>query len=446
MKKNLFMVAAVALMALVSCNKEELGNNTNGVVFVAELEQEASTKTQLGDKGETGRKALWVKGDKISINGTEFSAVSGGEVAEFTTTAEFTEADSYFAIYPSTATGSATAVTIPMEQDGSFANASISVAKSSSKTLNFKNIPAILKFKVPVECSEIVIESSSSISNKVDIHFNDGEEFKVGNGITSGQKKITLKGTFKPNVEYFAAAIPVGTHKLTVRIDGKLSKASTKSVTLERSKIYNLGVLPEPATKLSRNLKFSATEVTGYTSGWVELPTLSGETSGVTYKSSDPSVASVNSQSGELSITEKKGTTIITASAPETDKYLADEVSYTLTVNQSNVRIYVRLWPKINGWDKWKNDPYIYYWGGLSSNSFPGNKLKYEKNNDQYDYYHEFEFSRTKNINFVVTCNQGEQSYDVNNITLDKNYYFSVYTDWHDGGKLTINQDSTTNP
>ena len=455
MKKNLFVVAAAALMALVSCNKEELGNNSNGVVFVAELEQDASTKTTLG----TDRKAHWEVNDQIKINGTVFTANEVGPESSFTTTAENFDvtATPFRAVYPASSYINTAAVEIPANQDGKFASASIAVAESSDQYLKFQNLSSILKFQVPVACSEVKIESSASLAGRITVNYSDGVMTPDYSGVTQPNKTIKVTGSFVPETDYYVAVKPCpvsdgGTvledkkHKFTVYIDGKLSKASEKSVIVERTKIHNLGVLPEPATKLSRNLKFSATEVTGYTSGWVVLPTLSGETSGVTYISSDPSVASVESQSGKLSITEKKGTTIITASAPETDKYLADAVSYTLTVNQSNVRIYVRLWPKINGWDKWKNDPYIYYWGGLSSNSFPGNKLKYEKNNDQYDYYYEFEFSRTKKINFVVTCNQGEQSFDVNNITLDKNYYFSVYTEWHDGGKLTINQDSTTNP
>lgn len=444
MKKNLFVVAAAALMALVSCNKEELGNNTNGVVFTAEFEQDATTKTTLGEMGEKGRKAHWVKGDKVKINGVEFSATSDGPVAEFVTEADFAEAATYRAVYPAESY-KGSGVLIPAAQNGAFANASISVAESNVQTLVFNNLSSILKFQVPVSCTTVTFESINSIAGQISVSYADGVMTPNYTSLTNPQKKIivTVEGGFVAGTDYYVAVKP-GSHKFTVSIDGNISKSSEKAVTLERSKIYDFGVLPK--AKLSRNLAFSETNVVGYTSGWVQIPTLSGETVGVTYDSSAPDVASVDSATGKLTITEKKGTTTITARAPETDQYLAGTASYTLTVNQSNIRIYVRLWPRINNWDKWKNDPYIYYWGGCSSSSFPGNKLQYEKHVDQYDYYYEFEFSRTKKINFLVTCNQGEQSYDVNNITLDKNYYFSVYTEWHDDGKLTINQDSTTNP
>ena len=448
------MVAAVALMALVSCNKEEIADNgiindeqtetPSDIVFVAEFDQEADTKIALGDLVDGVRKTTWVAGDEIKINGTVFSAKEAGELVEFTTTSSFAEAATYRAVYPAASYISDAAVEIPATQNGTFANAAIAVAESSTTSLKFNNLVTILKFQVPVNCSKVTFESTASLAGRITVNYTDGVMTPNYSGVTQPNKTINVNGSFVPGTDYYVAVKP-DTHTFTVKIDGKVSKASTKAVEVERSQILNMGVLPEPK-KSDRNLSFSATKVTGYTSGWVETPTLSGVVDGVKYTSSSPDVASVNSETGELTITEKKGTTTITASAPETDIYLAGEVSYELTVNQSNVRIYVRLWPKINNWDKWTKDPYIYYWGDYSSANFPGNKLKYEKNNDQYDYYYELEFSRTKKISFVVTCNQGEQSFDVANITLDKNYYYSVYTEWHDGGKLTINQDSTSNP
>lgn len=450
MKKILFMVAAVAL-AMVSCNKEEINNDVqkqaSDIVFVAEFDQDAQTKTALGDVVEGKRQATWVAGDEISINGTTFTAKADGATAEFTTAVAFDEtAEVFRAVYPATSYKSG-AVAIPVSQNGTFGNASIAVAESNNQSLKFSNVSSILKFQVPVACETVTFESTNSIAGNVSVTYENGVMTPNYGSLTQPQKKITVTadGGFVAGTDYYVAVKP-DDHKFTVSIDGAVSKASTKTVTVERSKILNMGVLPKPIKKESRNLAFSATKVTGYTSGWVETPTLSGVVEGVQYTSSSPDVASVDPSTGELTITEKKGTTTITASAPETEDYLAGTASYELTVNQSNIRIYVRLWPKINNWDKWKNDPYIYFWGAYQSDDFPGNKLNYEKHNDQYHYYYEFEFSRTKKINFLVTCNQGEQSYDVKDISLDKNYYFSVFTEWHDGGKLTINHDYTTNP
>ena len=334
MKKNLFLVAAVALMALVSCNKEELGNNTNGVVFVAELEQEASTKTQLGDKGETGRKALWVKGDKISINGTEFSAVSDGEVAEFTTTAEFTEADVYRAVYPASSYYSNTHVLIPETQDGTFANASIAVAESNTNTLVFNNFSSILKFQVPTACETVSFESNVSLNGRVKVDYADGNFTADYAGITSGANRQTItvkaEGGFVPDKDYYVAVRPY-THKLTVKIDGNLSKASEKTVTVERTKIHNLGVLPK--AKLARDLAYDKKTVNHTLGNTFTAPKLTGITDGVTYKSSDTAVATIDA-AGNVTVVGAEGTTIITASAPATENYLADEATYTLIVKK----------------------------------------------------------------------------------------------------------------
>lgn len=58
----------------------------------------------------------------------------------------------------------------------------------------------------------------------------------------------------------------------------------------------------------------------------------------VTYRSSASEVATVDSQTGEVTIL-KAGTTTITASATATDDYAAAEKSYTLTVNKAKLTI-----------------------------------------------------------------------------------------------------------
>ena len=243
MKKNLFMVAAVVLMALVSCNKEELGNNSNGVVFVAELEQDASTKTTLG----ADRKAHWEVNDAIKINGTVFTANEVGPESSFTTTAENFDvtATPFRAVYPASSYISTTAVDIPANQDGLFASASIAVAESSDQYLKFQNLSSILKFQVPVACNEVKIESSASLAGRITVNYSDGVMTPDYARVTQPNTTIKVTGSFVPETDYYVAVKPA-THTLTVSIDGKVSKASTKSVTLDRSKIYNLGVLPEP--------------------------------------------------------------------------------------------------------------------------------------------------------------------------------------------------------
>lgn len=249
MKKILFMVAAVAL-AMVSCNKEEINTpvfpqegEASDIVFVAEFDQEAQTKTALGEVVDGKRQATWVAGDAISINGTTFTAKADGATAEFTATDEFTEAEVYRAVYPAGSYKSG-AVMIPASQDGTFANASIAVAESNNQSLKFSNVSSILKFQVAAACETVTFESTNSIAGNVSVTYENGVITPNYGSLQNFSKKITVKveGGFVAGKDYYVAVKP-GEQKFNVSIDGKLSKASTKTITVERSKIHNMGTL-----------------------------------------------------------------------------------------------------------------------------------------------------------------------------------------------------------
>ena len=260
MKKNLFMVAAVALIATVSCNKELENNSVQGpasdVVFVAELEQPgddvevaapaaAQTKTALGSTTNGVTAVNWLGNEKVSINGVEFTTTSTGAKATFTTTKTFDKTAAKFdAIYPASAGTALTAVTIPASQKGTFAEAAISVATSTTTSLNFKNLASIIKFQVPSACSTITITSTANLAGKVPVTFGSNGLPTIGT-VSSASKTITLTGSFTTGKDYYVAVLP-GSHKFTVRLDGYLSKASTTAVTTKRAVITNLKTLPAP--------------------------------------------------------------------------------------------------------------------------------------------------------------------------------------------------------
>ena len=85
------------------------------------------------------------------------------------------------------------------------------------------------------------------------------------------------------------------------------------------------------ATLANRNLAFSEPAVDVFGSS-VDAPTLTGHTDGVTYESSDPEVASVDANTGVVTIGTKLGTTTIKASAAKDANYYAGEASYELSV------------------------------------------------------------------------------------------------------------------
>ena len=241
------MVAAVALMALVSCNKEEINNGVqevpvSDIVFEAETPM---TKTTIGEADEDGfRPVSWVVGDKITINGSEFEAseLKDNKAIFVTENLDFATAESYDAIYPATAETSLSAVTIAAKQDGTFANASIAVAQSETQSLSFKNAAAMLKFQVPASASEVTIESTSDLAGTFDVTF-DGKGEPVIGKVSNGSKKITLTGSFVIDTDYYVAILP-GDHQFTVMIDGFLSKASTKTSSVDRAKLMNMKELP----------------------------------------------------------------------------------------------------------------------------------------------------------------------------------------------------------
>ena len=94
--------------------------------------------------------------------------------------------------------------------------------------------------------------------------------------------------------------------------------------------------------RAARNLAFSSMSVTHdlATQGTnVQEPTLSGVTDGVEYSSKNTSIATVNAATGEVTLAGKTGTVVITASAPKTDTYKAEEVNYTLHVTDSSAPV-----------------------------------------------------------------------------------------------------------
>ena len=248
MKKNLFMVAAVALMALVSCNKEEINNDVleapvSDIVFEAETPM---TKTTIGEADENGvRPVSWVVGDKITINGSEFEAreLKDNKAIFVTENMDFATAESYDAIYPATAGTSLSAVTIAANQDGTFANASISVAQSETQSLSFKNVASMLKFQVPVACSSVTIESTAALAGTVSVSF-DEEGNPVLGEVSNASKSIEVEASFATGTDYYVAVLP-GEHKFTVKVNGLTSKASTKTSTVERAKLLNMTTLPD---------------------------------------------------------------------------------------------------------------------------------------------------------------------------------------------------------
>ena len=241
------MVAAVALVALVSCNKETNSSLQPAPVSDIKFEAEiAQTKTSIGAADENGyRNVTWDLGEQVYINGSLFTATGykeDGKAIFETENLDFTVAEQYDAIYPATAGKSLEAVTIPTEQDGTFANAAIAVAQSENRSLSFLNVASLLRFQVPADYASVTIESTANLAGTVSVSFN--EELPVIGDVKNASKTVTLKNV-KAGVDYYVAILP-DNHKFTVRLDGYLSKASTKTLSIARANMINLQKLPAP--------------------------------------------------------------------------------------------------------------------------------------------------------------------------------------------------------
>ena len=161
-------------------------------------------------------------------------------------------------------------------------------------------------------------------------------KLNIGDG-TNTWKDVTVSGSSQTGVNTFTGGTALsGEGKL--RITSKSGTASSNGVRISKVEIYTTeggytysAYATNFATLSNRNLAFSESAVDCF-DGTFTAPTLSGQTDGVTYASSDTEVATVNETTGDITIGTKFGTTTITASAEQSGSYYADEASYTISV------------------------------------------------------------------------------------------------------------------
>ena len=115
-----------------------------------------------------------------------------------------------------------------------------------------------------------------------------------------------------------------------------LRSASSAMYLLDISITWDTTGEGETPTIQPRNLAFSAATATATVGQPFTEPSLSGVTTGVIYTSSNTAAATVNEETGDVTLVGA-GTTTIKASAPATAEYEAGEASYTLTVSAAVV-------------------------------------------------------------------------------------------------------------
>jgi len=160
--------------------------------------------------------------------------------------------------------------------------------------------------------------------------FNGGTLSATENGTNT--VTLTCDGGFKAGKDYYIAIAPVTYTNIKVYLDDVLVKDTTPAQpkALLPNTIYNIKDLQNPE---DRALSFPQEEYSVFLGNDFTAPELSGETTGVTYSSSNTDVATVDENTGDVTI-KTVGTTVITATAPQTTEYNEATATYTLVVSE----------------------------------------------------------------------------------------------------------------
>lgn len=279
--KNYLAILTLGLILMpVSCVNEQLGDKPNevpkeGTTFKAVFAD--GTKTALNEG--TG-KVSWEKGDAVKfvweLDGQPYDAVSDALAAvEQDGSAEFTAAvpsvflekteEDYkggddskslhlYAAYPASvdvdySNASDYVLTVPSEQDGKFASASIALAKWNKKdpaaALAFKNLCGLLQVKIADEnAKKLVITSSTDIAGKASITFPDaGPKVKA---MKEASKSISV--ALNGEGTYYVAVYPGELEDVYVEVfdaSDKLigDRVANNSIPVERSMVRKLGTV-----------------------------------------------------------------------------------------------------------------------------------------------------------------------------------------------------------
>lgn len=160
--------------------------------------------------------------------------------------------------------------------------------------------------------------ASTAVTSAFDLTFSYTDSGVKISGVVSGTTYIL----YSNNGNYFRCYTDkTGTSGYTLPTLYKLSGNSEGEG----------GETPEPELQ-ERNLAFSSTTATATVGEDFTEPTLNGATAGVTYSSSNTSVATVNETTGAVTLVAA-GETTITATAAADATHKAGKASYTLTVS-----------------------------------------------------------------------------------------------------------------
>lgn len=268
------LLSALALFSACQKSEQQVPAKGESIVFTASFAPE--TKTVID---ETGKKSLWNQ-DEIRIFNGKQTESRAYESQKYVTkainaaTAKFEiedeaatfTGDKFIAVYPFNNSSSAWwngsadkvinhlwLVNVQRAFEGTYDPLShVAVAYTENHELSFKNACTLLKFTIQSDnIQEIWFESNDGTKISGNFGFNtETNEIYTGNTEYTNFSHVAVKDGFAKGKTYYMTCIPAElksgfTIKVVANIDGKNVNgeniAYTKSIKLDRNKIYNLG-------------------------------------------------------------------------------------------------------------------------------------------------------------------------------------------------------------
>lgn len=289
---RLFFFAAALMVAACTEIVPVISVDPCVTTFEASVDNTPDFKAALGINGESQPQTFWEDGDEITVYstgdgpGTVMSAgykfstslLANATTATFTYAGEV-PAGNYMAIYPAATADrnvnydsyAMAAVDVPVSQTlvaGSFdrsAAVAAAYAAEGSSSLEFKNLVALIKFRV--SSGDITggrIVANEAISGRFRLAFDTvsgNHSLGTYSGATTyNYVDFSLGGTpLTADTDYYVAVRPADLSSgFKIYLNGCLVKSYTavQVASFARSKIYNAGTLSIPATPAEKLLHF----------------------------------------------------------------------------------------------------------------------------------------------------------------------------------------------
>ncbi|MDD7010393.1 MAG: hypothetical protein SPH70_05915 [Candidatus Cryptobacteroides sp.] len=274
MKKLIFTTMAIsALFLSVSCQKDNVNDapKGEGVVFTAYVDGvDPDTKTVIG-KNESnktvskwsGHERIWIlNGDNTWKKAFFAEATEPSEKVIFSeeSSEPALEGNNYIAIYPASPandswwnslngknyyvdklwlTNSQTATA------GSYdPSAHIALAYTTTNSLYFKNMVALLKFTAKsanVTSIKVTVGENEVLTGNFSCDPVNEKIATTGHNDYALHNNVELKGTFEAGKDYYIAVLP-GTYSfLKLEVNGKVFNIKADGAIFSRNKIYDMG-------------------------------------------------------------------------------------------------------------------------------------------------------------------------------------------------------------